>query len=75
MAGKIIRVRVDADKCEGHNRCKALAPDLFVLDEFGASSAAGDGIVPPDQIDKAYLAQSNCPEQAIEISEEDGADT
>ena len=39
----VIRIRVDGDKCEGHNRCKALAPDLFELDDFGSASAAGDG--------------------------------
>ena len=30
-----MRIRVDPDKCQGHNRCKALAPELFVLDRFG----------------------------------------
>lgn len=69
-AGKCVRIRVDADKCQGHNRCKAIAPDLIVLDGYGNAQATGDGIVPPDQIDKAYLAKSNCPEFAIEIIEE-----
>jgi ferredoxin len=67
---KRVRIKVDADKCQGHNRCKAIAPALFVLDEFGNSQAAGDGIVPADQLDKAYLAKSNCPEFAIDIIEE-----
>lgn len=70
MAGKTMRVHVDPDKCQGHNRCKALAPDLFELDEFGNASAAGDGIVPPGQEDNARLAESNCPEFAISITEE-----
>lgn len=70
MAGKRVRIRVDAEKCQGHNRCKAIAPDLFVLDGFGNSQAAGDGLVPADKIEQAHLAQSNCPEFAIDIIEE-----
>mgnify|MGYP003546479280 CR=1 FL=1 len=65
-----LRVRVDPDKCQGHNRCKAIAPELFELDEFGNAHAAGDGAVPPGQEEKAYLAKSNCPEFAVEIIEE-----
>ena len=34
MAGKL-KIRVDQDKCQGHARCKSLAPELFDLDEFG----------------------------------------
>jgi ferredoxin len=67
---KTLRVRVDPDKCQGHNRCKALAPELFELDELGNARAAGDGRVPEALEEKAYLAKSNCPEFAIEIIEE-----
>ena len=65
-----LTVRVDRDKCQGHNRCKALAPELFELDEIGNARAVGDGRVPEQLVEKAYLARSNCPEFAIEISEE-----
>ncbi len=67
---KTLRVRVDPDKCQGHNRCKALAPELFELDELGNARAAGDGRVPTALEEKAYLAKSNCPELAIGIVEE-----
>ncbi len=69
MAGKL-KVRVDPDKCQGHARCKSLAPELFELDEFGNAHQIGDGIVPAGLEDKAYLAKSNCPEFAIDIIEE-----
>ena len=69
-APRRLRVRVDPDKCQGHNRCKAIAPELFELDELGNARAAGDGIVPADLEEKAYLAKSNCPEFAVEIVEE-----
>lgn len=69
MAGKV-RLRVDHDKCQGHSRCKALAPELFNLDEFGNAHEIGDGTVPEALVEKAYLAKSNCPELAIDIIEE-----
>jgi ferredoxin len=68
-APKRLVVRVDRDKCQGHNRCKAVAPELFVLDEFGNAREAGDGTVPPGLEEKAHLARSNCPEFAVEITE------
>ena len=65
-----MRIRVDPDLCQGHNRCKALAPELFDLDDYGNASAANDGQVPPGREEEAQLAISNCPEFAIEIVEE-----
>ena len=65
-----MRITFDRSACQGHNRCKALAPELFELDEIGNARAAGDGRVPPHLVEKAYLARSNCPEFAIEIVEE-----
>ena len=70
MAAKCVKVRVDQEKCQGHNRCKALAPELFDLDQFGNAKEKGDGVVPEHLIEKAYLAKSNCPEFAVEVTEE-----
>ena len=62
-----MRVKVDPDKCEGHNRCCALAPELFDVDDYGTATALNDGIVPPELEEKAKLAVQNCPEYAIEF--------
>jgi ferredoxin len=67
-----LRVRVNRARCQGHARCAALAPELFEIDSVGDASEIGDGVVPPQLFDKAYLARANCPEFAIDISE--GAD-
>jgi ferredoxin len=69
MSGKL-RVHVDRDKCQGHARCHSLAPELFELDTFGNAHEASDGMVPAGLEDKAWLAQSNCPEIAIDVIEE-----
>jgi ferredoxin len=63
-----MRISVDADKCQGHNRCYALAPELFDVDDYGYASAVGDGVVPPELEEKAELAAANCPEYAITIT-------
>ena len=67
-----MKVRVDPDKCQGHNRCYALAPELFDVDDYGYASAKGDGAVEPELEAKAQLAAANCPEYAV-IVEEEGA--
>jgi ferredoxin len=62
-----MRVIVDSDKCQGHNRCYSLAPELFDVDDYGQSLVVGDGVVPPELADKARLAIANCPEYAISL--------
>ncbi len=69
----MMRVRVDGTKCQGHNRCYAIAPDLFDLDELGNAHEKNDGIVPPELEEDAQLSVKNCPERAIYIEGEDGA--
>jgi ferredoxin len=69
MSGKL-KIRVDREKCQGHARCKSLAPELVDLDEFGNAHERGDGFVPAGLEGQAWLARSNCPEIAIEVIEE-----
>jgi len=64
-----LKITIDADKCQGHGRCFSLAPDLFDADDLGQGVVLGDGTVPEGREDAARLAQQNCPEYAIEISE------
>ena len=64
-----VRVHVDRDKCQGHNRCYALAPELFDVDDLGNAFELNDGLVPEGLEDKARRAAANCPEYAISISE------
>jgi len=64
-----MRVTVDSEKCQGHNRCFALAPELFDVDDYGTAVVIGDGSVPAELEEKARLAAANCPEFAIGIEE------
>jgi len=65
-----VRVRVLADKCQGHGRCWSVAPQLFEADDYGNGHELNDGLVPPGQESQARLAVDNCPEFAIEIADE-----
>ncbi|MFZ1489144.1 MAG: ferredoxin [Ilumatobacteraceae bacterium] len=65
-----MRVQIDAEKCQGHNRCYALAPELFDVDDFGIALVRGDGVVPADLADRARLAVANCPEYAVTVVED-----
>ncbi len=66
-----VRIKVDPDLCQGHNRCFSLAPDLFEVDDYGLSRALNDGVVPPGREEQARIAVDNCPEFAISVVAED----
>jgi ferredoxin len=70
---RTLAVRIDPEKCQGHARCHALAPELFELDEFGNALVRDSGHVPSALEDKAWIARANCPELAVEIVEEEAA--
>jgi ferredoxin len=56
---------IDRSLCQGHNRCAALAPDVFGIDEDGFGYVLDDGEVPDDLVDAADDIVGACPEQAI----------
>lgn len=60
-----VRLRVLREKCQGHARCHALAPELVVLDEFGDARETSGAALPRELEEKAFIAQANCPEGAI----------
>ena len=69
MTHATFRVHVDPDRCQGHNRCYSVSPDLFELDDLGMSSEVGAGLVPAGRGSQARLAVDNCPERAISLTE------
>lgn len=62
-----MKVAVDPDRCQGHNRCSALAPGLFELDELGYATATKRGHISPLDEAPANRAAANCPEHAIRL--------
>lgn len=62
-----MQIRIDEEKCQGHNRCYALAPELVDVDDMGTAHVLNEGKVPADLEEKAQLIVDNCPEYAIEV--------
>ena len=64
-----MRISVDTNRCSGHARCRAVAPEVYELDELGYN-------VTPQQTVPAGLEEASrrgaeaCPEQAITVEEE-----
>jgi len=61
-----VRIRLDADRCQGHGRCYVLAPDLFDADDYGHCVLLVDEI-PAGREDDARTGVENCPEQALSL--------
>ena len=66
---KMLQIRIESELCQGHNRCCAVAPELFEADDLGNARVRGDGTVAPVLEAKARLAMANCPEHAIRVSQ------
>ena len=64
-----MRVVLDTERCQGHNRCYALAPEIFDVDDYGMAILLNEGLVPEGLEEKAMLAVANCPEFAITIAD------
>ena len=69
-----MRVHLDTEKCQGHNRCYALAPELFDVDDYGTAVLLVEGEIPAELEEKARLAAANCPEYAITLHDGDGTE-
>ncbi len=63
-----MRIIVNRSLCQGHARCAAVDPDLFVLDEDGYI-AIDEAVVPPGKDDAARDGVAACPELALSIDE------
>lgn len=63
----ILEVVVDGARCQGHNRCMAVCPEVFEADEFGYSVVKMPR-VGPELAERVRLAEANCPERAIAVT-------
>lgn len=62
-----MRVDVDHDRCEGHGRCQAAAPEVFELRTDDLSYVLLDP-VPAELEPKVERAIRLCPRQAIRVA-------
>ncbi|HUY62887.1 MAG TPA: ferredoxin [Acidimicrobiales bacterium] len=63
-----MRIRLEADRCQGHGRCYSLAPDLFDADDVGHCVLLVHD-VPDARLEAARSGVDNCPEQALVLED------
>lgn len=61
-----MRIIVHRDKCQGHARCWAMAPDIFELDDEGYIAISDFDVAPEDE-ERARRGAKSCPERALEV--------
>jgi ferredoxin len=64
-----MRIVFDREKCQGHGRCYALAPELFDADDEGYAVVLVSGELTEEQVAKAQLDADNCPEYALSLAD------
>ena len=70
MAATQMRLRIDDSRCQGHNRCRAIIPQLCGVDDLGQGVVFDHGIVRSEWQAAAELAVRNCPEFALTLEVE-----
>lgn len=69
----MFHVSVDPQRCQGHARCLAFAPDVFDFDDEGYAFVLEDQADRADLGDDVRQAVANCPERAIVVTEDSHA--
>ena len=60
-----MRVRIDAERCQGHALCAMLAPDIFTIHDDDPVASVVENEVGPEDEEAARLGMDSCPERAI----------
>jgi ferredoxin len=69
-----VKIAVDLNRCNGHARCAAEAPNLFEINPVDGTAVAIVEEVPEESHGLALRAWEACPERAVLISDHDGTD-
>lgn len=64
-----MKVRIDNDRCTGHQMCAIAAPAVFGSDDYGNAVVLIEGDVPADLETATRRAEANCPEHAVIIED------
>jgi ferredoxin len=67
----MVRVTVDAARCQGHTLCNLAAPEIFELGEEDGYAYVTQETVEGDLEKLARKAADGCPERAISLVSED----
>ena len=65
-------VKIDRKNCQGHARCAARAPELYILDAETGYIASDGFAVPVGREAEALAGARSCPERVIALFDEHG---
>lgn len=68
-----MKIHVDTRACSGQARCWATAPDVYRLNDDGYNDSE-DYEVEPDELAEASRGALACPEHAIRLVDDTGAE-
>ncbi len=63
-----MKVRIDANLCQGHAMCALACPQIFQLSDEDGHAYVEDETVPPQYEDAVERAVQSCPEGAIQAN-------
>ena len=63
-----MKVQVDRETCQGHNRCSMACPEIYKIDNEGYAYVEVEEI-PKELEERARRAIETCPENAIAMIE------
>jgi ferredoxin len=64
-----MRVRVDANVCQGHTLCALAAPAVFLLNDVDGHAYVPQEELPAELEPLVVRAVAGCPERAIAVSD------
>ena len=65
-----MKVTVDSDACQGHGMCNMICPEVFKYDDDGFGYVPSELEHVPDNLaEKVRLAEIQCPERAVRITD------
>jgi ferredoxin len=67
---RVLRVTIDADRCDGHALCEDAAPDVVTVGDDDVAEVVADP-VPEGQRSNVERAVQMCPKGALRIIEEE----
>lgn len=68
-----MKIRIDMEKCKGHQACLRAAPQVFSINDEGFSQLIKGDTIPSEMYESVLMAADNCPEFAIEILDQESA--
>jgi|TARA_B100001059_G_scaffold103161_2_gene103003 ferredoxin len=64
-----VKIKIEVERCVGHARCAAVAPEVFSLDDNGFNTT--EKITVPEALEeKAARGARACPEMIILVEED-----